>query len=238
MTWSSAGPHWVAIALLALASPGRGQVAPIATLYEAYVGAPTCWGERYDGVRLQSVEGEPSLVLGLVDYGWATPADFQVLGLERGRIAWFSERSDDGLRCDRCLPWIRSMRTLHIPGFEGLAIETYETTHMGNGDFHLYQLAGRRLRLVACAHARSFFVLEGRYWGGVLEPEYADRDGDGRVDVVLSGTLHRPYDADGTEMALLRERRRTILMQCPGGLFETRAELERLPPGPVGRSSR
>jgi len=59
---------------------------------------------------------------------------------------------------------------------------------MGSGELLLYELRGRRLRLLFRRRAVDFHSADGEVFrGGILARSYDDLNGDGVADVTLAG---------------------------------------------------
>jgi hypothetical protein len=81
------------------------------------------------------------------------------------------------------------VRGVRLEGFRNPMVEVIGQTHMGHGNFHLYELDGGSLRLLV-----TTFVLDRHRDRTLIEPphlrvEYADLDGDGTDDLTFTGVI-------------------------------------------------
>lgn len=154
------------------------------------------WQQRLDSEPLVRVEitpvwGQPDLVAARCDVESDRWGFFGVYHLTNGRVDWQAQADD--------VPGEQSIyrvRTLRLPGFAGPLIEVLGQTHAGNGSLYLYELRDRRLLLLLRTRAVDRHWADGEtFRNGHLEPEYRDVDGDGEIDVVLSGEIEA-WDED------------------------------------------
>jgi hypothetical protein len=92
---------------------------------------------------------------------------------------------------------IRHVRGFVDPHLNSTLVEVVGMTHMGHGDYYLYEWKDDSLRLLF-----QTFVLDCHHdgnliRGGCLRTEYRDLDGDGRADLAFSGTVEEFSDDVG-----------------------------------------
>jgi hypothetical protein len=167
---------------------------------------------------------ELSAVVSQPDRLWAEPVDaprlyvarcdteprwwgyFCVVAVEDGRLVWTASPQGDDEPGEQS---IDAARGFILPGFEHPLVEVFGTTHMGNGNYYLYQLdpAARSLRLLLKTRAFDSHVGDGEaFKNRRLHPRYEDVSDDGRVDVVLEGTIEEYEEDDFDRDHLIRSR--------------------------------
>lgn len=149
------------------------------------------WHALRDETQLQhiavsAVAGDPSVVVAVCEWDPSWWGTFGCFGFVDGQIAWQATAAEEPTEQS-----ILSVRGFTHPEFAGPLIEVLGITHVGNGSLYLYVLEGRRLRLLMKTRAVDC------HWGGdglvfrdkALRIDYRDVSGDGRMDVVLTGTI-------------------------------------------------
>lgn len=132
-----------------------------------------------------AVEGLPDHFVATVDFEagwWGTWCSFRTL---EGRIVdllW----DDDNIQNEQCMHKIRGF--CH-PAWQGVIVEAYGMTHMGNGHYYLMHVHDGRIELLVETRAVDVnncdcILLEGT----LLPARYYDFDKDGYTDVVLTGS--------------------------------------------------
>lgn len=122
-------------------------------------------------------------------YWWGSWA---VVGVDDGTVAWQAgiEGPDGGPPGDgyRDNSYIVSARALKVEGYPNPLIEVFDSSHMGNGSFNLFELKGRRLIHLFSTRAYDAHG-DTVFRGGKLNATYIDLNADGAVDIVLSGIV-------------------------------------------------
>jgi hypothetical protein len=93
-------------------------------------------------IEVHRVPGRPDLFAAVCDtetHWWGT---FCVLAMADGNIAWTATFDGEGPTEQSIL----RIRPLRLKGFSNPLIEVFGTTHMGHGDYYLYELRGRTLK--------------------------------------------------------------------------------------------
>jgi hypothetical protein len=90
---------------------------------------------------------------------------------------------------------ILAVRGFRLNGLPNPVVEVFGITHMGNGCYYLYELAGRELRLLLVTRGVDRHADLNLIRGEHLSPRYVDLNGDGFIDVELTGTVEE-YDDD------------------------------------------
>jgi hypothetical protein len=119
-----------------------------------------------------------------------------VVSFQGGRIQWTVAPSEEDVDEQS---FIRA-RAVRLRGVTGPLVEVFGMTHMGNGNYYLFQLRGRELRLTlktfaVDTHWPDNNLIQGEH----LRPQYLDLNGDGYDDVALTGVVQkfgRDPDAD------------------------------------------
>ena len=159
-------------------------------------GAVRDWHRRLDPEPLVRVEitpiaEHPGLFAARCDFESDWWGFFGVYHLTDGRVDWQAGTTDEPDEQS-----IHRVRTLRLPNVGGPVIEVLGKTHRGNGYLYLYELRGRQLSLLLKTRAVDFHVSDGEtFRDGHLAPEYRDVNGDGEIDLVLSGELEA-WDED------------------------------------------
>jgi hypothetical protein len=182
--------------------------------------AVRAWHHRLDSESLVRVEitpvaGHPDVVAALCDFELDWWGYFGVYHLTDGRVDWQAQATH--------VPGEHSIlrvRTLQLPSVAGPVIEVLGKTHLGNGNLYLYELRERRLILLLETRAVDFHWADGEtFRDGHLEPDYRDVNGDGLIDVVLSGELEE-WDEDLEGSISSWPYRRVALWDRSRGRFE------------------
>ncbi len=137
-------------------------------------------------IAISPVEGQPSTYVAVYDWERQWWGTFGCFGIVDGTVAWEASGHHDEQS-------ILSARGFVRPDFPTPLIEVMGITHMGNGTLYLYALEGRQLRRLLQTRAVD------SHWGGdglvfrdiALTVKYGDANGDGRMDVSLTGTIER-----------------------------------------------
>ncbi len=109
-----------------------------------------------------------------------------------GQIVWQAD----------CNEWIVEqsvyrVRAISNPNGDGHLIEVFGMTHMGNGSYYLFELVGRSFKNVLKAWAVDVHTGDWKtIRKDILAPEFEDVDGDGYLDVVLTGVIDEGISYD------------------------------------------
>lgn len=117
-----------------------------------------------------------------------------------GKIQWL--RIEDTVKMAN---YILSIKEIQLNGFENPIIEVYDSTHMGNGSFYLFEVNKYTLALLVKTRAvdslmdgathplvcgdRAFSASSSLFRDQKLAVEYADVNNDGIDDFTLSGVI-------------------------------------------------
>lgn len=141
----------------------------------------------FDHVEVVPVSGRPNEFVAIVDYQrrwWGCWCWFRMDGPRIAEIVWSGQD-------EQCM---HKLRAFSHPLWEGVIVEAYGMTHMGNGGYYLFHVhAGRVETLI---HTRAVDAHVGGD-GAVLQESddyvmpaaYYDFDKDGFTDVVLQGRV-------------------------------------------------
>lgn len=141
-------------------------------------------------IEVSSVPGEEDTFVAIRDWQEHWWGDFVCFGFGNGRIKWTASITEEPDEQS-----LLEVRALQLPGINWSFIEVFGMTHMGNGNYYLYQLRERALHLVLKTRAVD------RHWGDLilirgnhLQAAYRDLDGDGCSDVELTGVVEEYRD--------------------------------------------
>ena len=96
---------------------------------------------------------------------------------------------------------ILSARQIILKGIPNPVVEVFDKSHMGNGDYYLYELEGKSMRLLVSTRAVDFCYdsetempntlqfYSRVFKGGQLKPRYIDINKDGVADIKLNGII-------------------------------------------------
>ena len=109
---------------------------------------------------------------------------------------------------------IVSAKFLNLAGFDDPIVEVYGKTHMGHGNFYLYEIKNNQARLLLKTSAvdsnsdirwapdnlkkYGYGNCGEVFADGSLKSEYKDQNNDGFSDVILSGTEEIVCDSEKT----------------------------------------
>jgi hypothetical protein len=145
-------------------------------------------------VKVRAVEATNDLYVAICDTQREWWGEFRCLQYRAGKVTWTASYADESAAPTE--QSIRSARGFRLPDFEGALVEVFGTTHMGNGNYYLYELRAKKLHLLVTTVAVDSHD-DGRVIrGGALKAEYHDVNADGRVDIILSGTIDYYGDRD------------------------------------------
>lgn len=178
------------------------------------------WHLRLDPEPLARVEvtpvpGRPDLFLAICDTQAGWWGSFGLYHLAEAAIDWEGTCSDGPDEQS-----IHRIRVVQVPGFRGPLVEVFGMTHMGNGNLYLYELQGKaHLQLLIKNKAVDSHCDGETFRGGHLEATYRDENGDGSVDLVLSGDIEE-WDEKGIVVLRSRPCRRVFLWNSALGRFQ------------------
>lgn len=177
---------------------------------------PNPWNGEIERIELVKFDQDEDLFVALFDSQAHWWGDFVVFCADGSDLRWVATipEKDEPLAA-----YGVSARGFRLPGFPEPFVEVVWSSHRGNGDVYLYELREQRLRLVLSATAVDRERTEGSVFrGGVLSRSYADVDGDGHLDVSLTGTRDQ-VDPETGEVLSSRAVHRHFVWQPVGRVF-------------------
>jgi hypothetical protein len=178
------------------------------------------WNARLQSESITRVEvipfpRQPDLFAAICDYQQDWEGFFGIYHFRDRMIDW--EADPDVIPTEQS---IHKMRVVDLSGFSTPIIEVFGRTHMGNGSLYLYELRGRKLILLLQTKAVDFNPDPLQFRNGLLEPTYCDVDGDGTLDLILTGTVE-DWGEKGDTLVSSGSYRRTFLWNGHQRKFES-----------------
>lgn len=141
----------------------------------------------FDHVEVVPVTGRPDEFVAIVDmvhHWWGCWCWFRMEGPRIAEIVW-------GGQGEQCM---HKLRAFSHPMWEGVIVEAYGMTHMGNGHYYLFHVHGGRIETLietraVDAHVGGDGAVLQESDDHVMPASYYDSDKDGFTDVVLQGRV-------------------------------------------------
>lgn len=153
--------------------------------------------EAFQRVKVERLSGQKVIYVAVCDWQPDWRGTFVCFELEGGRIKWVAQPAKEPGEQS-----ILTARGISLEGWKNPLIEVYGVTHMGHGNYYLYELAGRKLNLVLTTFAVDWHEDENMIQNGVLHVEYWDMNSDGFADIVFTGTVNEYVETEAGDMEL------------------------------------
>jgi hypothetical protein len=149
-------------------------------------------------IEVSPFQGVPNVFVAIRDWQERWWGDFVVFCFEDGRIVWTASMTEEP--DEQSILIVKGVR---LAGFSRPFIEVFGKTHMGNGNYYLYEICGGALRLVLKTHAVDCHWADNNLIRGEhLNPTYRDLNGDGYSDVELIGVVEQFSPDDDVDPVL------------------------------------
>lgn len=154
-------------------------------------------GENLVRVEVHSVEGLEDTYVAVYDWRDHWWGGFTCFNFRNGQIAW-----EAGQKSPPEEQSIFSIESFRLKGFEEPFVAVIGDTHIGHGDYYLYQLHGTELMLLLRTFVRDQHRDETLIRGPHLDVEFKDLNGDGCDDATFSGIVEEYSDDPAIESPL------------------------------------
>ena len=141
-------------------------------------------------IEVHRIPGRPDLFAAICDtetHWWGT---FHVLAMADGKIAWTAKLNDSDAPTEQS---ILRLRPLRLQGFSNPLIEVFGTTHMGHGDYYLYELHGTKLKCLLKTFAVDQHRDSNLIRGDALKVSYVPIPAG--MEIIFTGIIDE-YDDD------------------------------------------
>lgn len=147
-------------------------------------------------VELHAVPGFENLYAANCEWEKDWWGQMMVFEFREGRLTWVAGTEGGHIPDTQSLLRLRPLR---LPQCPHALFEVYSTTHMGHGNYLLVELRGHTLCRLIDTFAVDHHDDQHLIRGGAMNAAYRDLNGDGALDVELTGTIDLKVDAQGRE---------------------------------------
>lgn len=205
---------WLAASLTGCESPTPAGAEAGAAPWQVERAVQEAWSRKHPGESLKRVESQP--VAGLPGWfvaicdtephWWGT---FLCFEFKDGRVTRYAEiiRPEENAPTEQS---IDSIDTYLNDGVDGAIVEVWGITHKGHGNLYVYALMETRLHCLAMTFAVDGHMDLDLIRGGKLTRRLVDVNGDGYVDIELTGVIDL-FDEKGEQLIESRPCRKVLL---------------------------